>query len=42
MNKKRKHRGGADKNREKQKKMLLIEAGKCQKITNIFKFTVSY
>jgi hypothetical protein len=42
MNKKRKHRGGTDKNLEQKKKMLLIVAGKCQRITNMFKFTVNY
>jgi len=36
MEGKRKYRGGADKNREKQRKLLKKEAGKCKNISDMF------
>jgi len=35
MEGKRKYRGGADKNREKQRKLLKKEAGKCKNISDM-------
>lgn len=36
MEGKRKYRGGADKNREKQRKLLKKEDGKCKNISDMF------
>lgn len=37
MEGKRQYRGGADKNREKQRKLLRKEAGKCKTISYMFR-----
>jgi hypothetical protein len=36
MEGKRKYCGGADKNRKKQRKLLMKEAGKCKNISDMF------